>query len=109
MFFEADEQQMAFTAAFPPPEPPGLAEIQARPETEFRDREGRILPPPLRQAVAGDKDMAAFRAAVAARIKVIAKFRRLGHITRMPFYFAPRRAACVVLPAHICPHDTSKR
>ncbi len=70
------------------PLPPCLAEIQAGAEAEFADPEDAVLPgdrlPARRQAVAAEKDMAAFQPTVFAAIKVIAKFLRIGHIAVMP-------------------------
>ena len=67
------------------PLPPGLAEIQAGAKAEFADQGGLLFIPACGQAVAVEKDVAAFQPAIGLAIKMVAKDGRLGHIAVAPF------------------------
>lgn len=66
--------QLGVTVAHLFPLTPGLAEIETGAEAKFADAEDVLsLKPALRQAVSGQKDMAAFQPAIRLAIKMIVK------------------------------------
>lgn len=74
----------------PLPLSPRLAEIKPGAEAEFADGHCAAGPPAFGQSVAGKEDMAAFQPSVGTAIKMVAKFRRIGHIALVPFEVLPR-------------------
>ncbi|GGD65775.1 hypothetical protein GCM10008012_07520 [Rhizobium anhuiense] len=88
------------------PLPPGLGEVQAGAEAELADHEFLPPVPALRQAVAGEEDVAAFQPAIRLAIKMIAKGGGIGHIAVAPFERL-RRACANLIGVHVC-HGKSR-